>query len=209
MLAYWVRYHEKLTTALLQHLRLLGIVLAISIVIAAVLTLLISSNRRLSNAVVGLFSALYSVPSLAFFALLIPITGIGLDTAVIVLVIYNQYLLVRNFLAGLDSVDPALIEAARGMGMTPVQILLRIKLPLAFPVIMAGIHLAVISTIGIGTIASVIDAGGLGVILFDGLRTQKIVKLLWGTVLSAGLAISANALLSGIEHLARKRLHFS
>jgi osmoprotectant transport system permease protein len=174
-----------------------------------VLTLLIVGHKRLSDAVVNIFGAVYSIPSLALFSLLIPILGIGMDTAIVVLVLYNQFLLIRNFIAGFDSVDPTLIEAACGMGMTPAQVMLKVKLPLAFPVIMAGIQLALISTIGIATIAAVINAGGIGVILFDGLRTHKVVKILWGTVLSGGLAITANLIMSAAERLAANRLHYN
>jgi osmoprotectant transport system permease protein len=207
-LSYGARYHDKLLVALVEHLQIVGITMLISLLLATFITLLIASHRRGAELIVGFFGALYSVPSLAFFALLIPVLGIGMDTAVVVLVIYNQFLLIRNFVAGLNSVDPALTEAARGMGMTATQILLKVRLPLAFPVIMAGIHLALISTIGIATIAAVINAGGIGVILFDGLRSHKIAKILWGTALAAGLAISANILMSLLERIAQRRLHF-
>ncbi|MDR1412502.1 MAG: ABC transporter permease [Actinomycetes bacterium] len=208
-MAYGERYPHKLVDALLQHLQIVGITLMVSLALAVVLTLLLMDHRRAAELAVSVLGALYSVPSLAAFALLIPLLGIGMDTAIVVLVIYNQFLLVRNFLAGLDAVDPSTVEAAIAMGMTPLQVLLRVRVPLAFPVIMAGVHLAIISTIGIATIAAVINAGGIGVILFDGLRSHKIAKILWGTALSAGLAITANMLMTRIERLAEKRLHFS
>ncbi|MDR1029035.1 MAG: ABC transporter permease [Clostridiales Family XIII bacterium] len=208
MLEYFVKYHHKLTEALLQHLLIVGLTLVISIAIASVLTLLIMRSRRLSAFVVRVLGSVYSIPSLALFAILIPFTGIGLKTAVFVLVLYNQFLLIRNFIAGLDSVDARILEAAEGMGMSPARILIRIKLPLAFPVMLAGVHLAIISTIGIATIAAAIGAGGIGSVLFDGMRTRSPVKLLWGTILAAGLAGAANILLVGIERFAAKRLHF-
>jgi osmoprotectant transport system permease protein len=207
MWAYFEKYHYKLTDALAQHLVIVGETLVISIVAASVLTLLIMRNSRLSAIVIRILGSVYAIPSLALFAILIPLTGIGTNTAVIVLSLYNQFLLIRNFIAGLDSVDPQIIEAAVGMGMSPARVLLRVKLPLAFPVMLAGIHLAVISTIGIATIAAAIGAGGIGVILFDGMRTRNPVKLVWGTILAAGLAITANLLLIGIERLAAKRFH--
>lgn len=135
------------------------------------------------------------------FAMLIPVTGLGTKTALIVLTLYNQYLLLRNFTAGLNGVDSAIIEAAAGMGMTTMQILLKIRLPLAKRSIFTGIRLAIVSTTGIATIAATINAGGLGTILFDGLRTLNVVKILWGTVLSAGLAIALNA---GLERIERR-----
>jgi osmoprotectant transport system permease protein len=207
MFEYAQRYHEKLTTALFSHLEIVGLTLAFSILAASILTLLIMRNRSLSRIVIRVLGSAYAIPSLAFFSILIPFSGIGKPTAIVVLVVYNQYLLIRNFIAGLESVDPRIIEAATGMGMSSMQILVKVRLPLAFPVMLAGVHLAVISTIGIATIAAAIGAGGIGTILFDGLRTRNVVKLLWGTILSAGLAILANLLLIGLERLVRRRIY--
>ncbi|MDR2156743.1 MAG: ABC transporter permease [Clostridiales Family XIII bacterium] len=208
MWAYFEKYHYKLTEALSEHLAIVGLTLVISVALASALTLAIMRSPGLSAIVIRLFGSIYAIPSLALFAILIPFTGIGMKTAVLVLVLYNQFLLIRNFIAGLDSVDPQIVEAAAGMGMPPLRILFRIKLPLAFPVILAGIHLAVISTIGIATIAAAIGAGGIGTILFDGMRTRNPVKLVWGTILAGGLAIIANLALIGIEKLAARRFHY-
>ena len=128
-----------------------------------------------------------------------PVTGLGRTTAVIVLTLYNQYILLRSFTAGLRDVDPAVCEAAKGIGMTDMQILTKIRVPLARRAIFAGIRLAVVSTIGIGTIAASINAGGLGTLLFEGLRTINMPKILWGSVLSAMLAVSINRLLKLVE----------
>ncbi|WP_245798835.1 ABC transporter permease [Collinsella vaginalis] len=119
------------------------------------------------------------------------------------MVAYNQFLLVRNFTEGLESVDPAIIEAARGMGMSDRQILVKVQLPLALPLILAGIRLAAISTIGIATIAATINAGGLGEILFSGLRTMNEYKIVGGTLLCAGLAAVVHLGLSGLETVLR------
>lgn len=202
MIEYWTRYHDKLLVALVEHLELVAISLLISLLLAAALTLLCMLSRAVEKVTVSLFSLLYAIPSLAMFALLIPLTGLGKVTAVCVLVIYNQYLLLRNFITGLSGVDPALTNAALGMGMTKVQVLLKIRLPLSRRALMTGVRLAVVSTIGIATIAASINAGGLGAILFDGLCVYNIHKIIWGSLLAAGLAIDANGLLS----LAEKRL---
>lgn len=148
---------------------------------------------------------IYSIPSLALFAILIPVTGLGRNTAIIVLVMYNQYLLLRNFIDGLNQVDASVIEAATGMGMSRMQILVKVRIPLSLRPLFTGIHLAVVSTIGIATIAATINAGGLGSILLDGLRTLNVNKILWGSILSAGLAIIVNAGLSRLEkHMAKR-----
>jgi osmoprotectant transport system permease protein len=199
MIEYLFKYHGKLLTAFLEHLQIVGITLLISIVLAGIVTILIMKSKLLTNLVIQIFGVVYSIPSLALFAMLIPIMGIGKNTAIFVLVIYNQFLLLRNIIAGLDGVDKNIIEAAYGMGMNEWQLLIKIKLPLALPVIIAGIHLAVISTIGIATIAATINAGGIGTILFDGLRTMNTVKIIWGTILSAVLALAADLLLRGVE----------
>ncbi|MDF2985496.1 MAG: binding-protein-dependent transport system inner rane component [Eubacterium sp.] len=199
MIEYFIKYHGKLEKALLEHLQIVSITLVISILLAAAITVLVMKWELVSRIVVNVFSVIYSIPSLALFAMLIPLMGIGKDTAITVLVIYNQFLLIRNFLAGFNMVDKAVVEAAVGMGMSERQVLVKIKLPLAMEAIVAGIHLAIISTIGIATIGATINAGGLGTILFDGLRTQNTAKILWGTVLSAGLAFLANGLLNLVE----------
>ena len=205
MIDYLLQHYNGLLTALIQHLQIVGLTLFYSIILASVITLLIMGRKMISHITVTLLGAAYSIPSLALFAILIPFFGIGRNTAIVVLVLYNQFLLVRNFLAGFESIDPALIEAATGMGMPSFTVLWKIKLPLAFPVIMAGIHLAVISTIGIAVIAATINAGGIGVILFDGLRTINMIKIIWGTILAAGLAITVNLLLTGIQHLVNRK----
>lgn len=192
--------------ALGEHLVIVGVVLAWSLLVAALITLAVRRSRRVEGAVLQVLGALYSVPSLALFSLLIPFTGLGLTSAAIVMVAYNQFLLVRNIVEGLNGVDPGVVEAATGMGMSPAQVLLRVELPLAFPVIMAGVRLAAISTIGTAAIAATINAGGLGTILFSGLRTMNVYKIAGGTILCAAVALVADAALRGIEILFSKRM---
>lgn len=199
MIAFFQKHPEKVYVPLLEHAQITGITLLFSVAIAALLTLAALRWKRVQTILEQIFAVLYSVPSLAMFALLIPVTGLGRTTAVIVLTIYNQYLLMKNFLTGLQETDPAVVEAARGIGMSWLQTVWRIQLPLARKAIFAGIRLAVISTIGIGTIAASINAGGLGSLLLDGLRTMNTAKIFWGAVLSAALAVSMNALLGLIE----------
>lgn len=199
MLAYWTDYHGKILSCAAQHLLITALALAISLALAVALTLVLLPHRRASQIAVSLLGAFYSIPSLALFALMIPLFGIGLAPAIVVLVLYNQFLLVRNFLDGFNQVDSALIEAATGLGMTRRQVLWQVRFPLAFPVLIAGVRLAIISTIGIATIAAVVGAGGIGTILFEGLQSQDPVKLIWGTLLVGGLAIIVNAALGAAE----------
>lgn len=199
MINYFIRYHDKLLKAFLDHIEIVLITLAISIILAAILTILAFYSKAASKVFVNLFSMVYSIPSLALFAILVPLTGLGKITAIIVLVLYNQYLLLRNTLDGLNNVEHSIVEAATGMGMSVSQILFKVRLPLATKPIFAGIHLSVVSTIGIATIAASINAGGIGSILLDGLRTLNTAKILWGTLLSAGLAIAVNGGLNAVE----------
>jgi osmoprotectant transport system permease protein len=199
MVLYWARHADGFAAGLLEHLAITGITLACSLVLAAGITLLIWRHPRLSAIVIQIFGAVYAIPSLALFAILIPVTGLGMPTAVLVLTVYNQFLLLRNIIAGLEGIDPAIIEAATGMGMAPLQVLVRIGLPLAMPAIVAGIRLAVISTIGIATIAATVDAGGLGTLLFQGLRAMNLYKLIGATLLCFVAAAAVGAALRALE----------
>ena len=204
MIAYASRYYDKLLSATLEHLEIVVITLLISLALAAVLTVACSYSKTLSRVLLNLFSMIYSIPSLALLALLIPVTGLGRKTAIVALVIYNHYLLLRNFLAGLDGVDRGVVEAATGMGMTHLQLLWKVQVPLAKGALIAGLRIALVSTVGIATIAASINAGGLGSILFDGLRTMNVAKILWGSILSALLAILIDRLLTLVERKSKK-----
>lgn len=199
MIEYLLKYGDKLGKALVEHMILVSITLLISLCIASFLTLLSMRSTLLPKLLIYLFSVIYSIPSLALFAVLIPVSGLGKVTAIIVLTLYNQYLLLRNFIVGLNEVDASIVESAVAMGMTQMQVLIKIRVPLSKKAIFTGIHLAIVSTIGIATIAASINAGGLGSVLFDGLRTMNINKIVWGSILSAGLAVSANLILNKIE----------
>lgn len=182
-----------------EHLYIVSLTLALSLVIAILISILVLRSKILSNLVLAIFGAIYSIPSLALFALLVPLMGLGKKPAIFVLVVYNQYILVRNVLAGFNSIDSSIIEAATGMGFSKFQLFFKIQLPLALPIILGGIRISAVVTIGIGTIAAVINAGGLGVILFDGLRMNYLPKILWGTIMSAALAFIANQIILYFE----------
>jgi osmoprotectant transport system permease protein len=199
MVDYLLKYPDKLLKAFIGHIEIVLITLIISIILAALLTILTSYSKSASKLLINIFAMIYSIPSLALFAILVPLTGLGKITAIIVLVLYNQYILLRNTIDGLNNVDASIVEAATGMGMSKSQILFQVKLPLVTKPIFAGIHLAVVSTIGIATIAASINAGGIGSVLLDGLRTVNTAKIMWGTLMSAGLAIGVNAVLNVVE----------
>lgn len=206
-LEYTSKHYDKLIQAVLEHLQMVGITLLVSIVLALVISLLIMDRKKIADWVMRAWSMIYAIPSLALFALLIPVTGLGMKTAIVVLVIYNQYILVRSFTEGFCRIDAGVLEAASGMGMTKWQIFAKVRFPLALDSMAAGIHIAIISTIGIATIGATIGAGGLGSILFDGMRTQNAVKIVWGTVLSVALVLAANGVLKIAENKIRQAIY--
>lgn len=201
MIDYFKGSSDKLITALIEHIELTSISLFFALIFAGLVTVLLLFYPKIRQASVYILSLLYAIPSFALFTLLIPLTGLGQRTAIVALVIYAQYTLVRNFLSGLTNVDSSILEAATGMGMTKWQVLTKIQLPLAQSSIFAGLRLATNSIIAIATIGATINAGGIGTILFDGLRMMSLVKLLWGIILAVGLSLLANLLFYLIEEL--------
>jgi osmoprotectant transport system permease protein len=187
-----------------QHLRMTALALLIALAIALPLGVLLVRVRWLRGPVLGALSAIYTVPSLSLLVLLIPFMGLGMAPAIVALVAYAQLVLVRNTVVGLTSVDPAILEAARGMGMNSWQRLLRIELPLALPLILAGIRLATIATIAIGTIAFLVGAGGLGKLLFEGVTTSNPQKILAGSLAVAALSLLANGVFWLLERRAAR-----
>lgn len=176
-----------------EHVVLTLIGVGFGILIAFPVTLLIHRRRRLIGPVLGLAGILYAIPSLALFGLLIPVTGIGLLTAEIALVSYTLLILIRNGLAGLDGVAPEIVEAATGMGHTRIQQLWRVQLPLAIPVIIAGIRIATVTTIGLVAVTALIGQGGLGfVIITIGINRFFPTAILVGVGLSVLLAVLAD-----------------
>jgi osmoprotectant transport system permease protein len=165
----WARENiGRYETPTLQHLELVVISVIAGFVVAFVLALLAHRQSWLRGPLLAVTGVLYTIPSLAFFFLLLPITGIGKDTAIIALAVYTLQIIYRNMMLGLSNVPSSAKEAARGMGYTDRQILLRIELPLAIPEIVAGLRIAVVSTVAIATLAVFISAGGLGTQILNG-----------------------------------------
>lgn len=205
MIEYFIRYNERLLDAMLTHMQLVTIALIIAILIAGLIIYYLINRQIWLKRVTYFFSALYAVPSYALFALLIPVTGLGGDTAVIVLTLYCEYILLRTFSTGINEIEPTIIESAIGMGMTDSELFFRIQLPLASKAIFSGIRLAMTSSIGIATIGATINAGGLGTILFSGLRTQDMVQIMWGMILTVLLCLISNSILKLIEKIALRK----
>jgi osmoprotectant transport system permease protein len=188
---------------LLEHLVLTGIAIAIGLVLAFALALAIRLMPVLYGPVTWITGVLYTIPSLALFALLVPVTGLtSLATPEIPLVSYTLLILVRNMVAGIRSVPADVREAAIGMGYSDSELLWRIELPLALPVIIAGLRVAVVTTIGLVTVTAVIGQGGLGALIMQGIQQFFSTPLLIGAVLSIALAVLFDAALVLVQRAA-------
>jgi len=154
--------------------------------------------------VINTAGVLYTVPSLALFAMLIPFTGLGARPAIVALILYSLLAIIRNTVAGIDAVDPRLLDAARGMGMTGRQRLMLVELPLGLPVILAGVRVATVSAIGIATVAAYVGAGGLGVLIFDGIRTIDGDRIVAGAIPISILALLSDWSLARLGGAARR-----
>lgn len=193
----WVDQHRTLLRhAVLQHAQLTVIAVAIGLAISVPLGLVAWRFRRLEYTILGIAGGLYSIPSIALFAFLVPITGLTVRTAEIGLVSYTLLILIRNVVVGLDSVPPEARDAAVGLGYGPLRRILTVDLPLAAPTIIAGIRLAVVTTVGLVVVASYIDAGGgLGRIISQGFEYDFRTPVVVGGVLSVLLAATLDLIL--------------
>ena len=186
-----------------EHVELTVLALVAASAIALPLGIFVAKNERAGRLVLGVLNTVYTLPSLAVFALLIPVLGIGTLTALVALVAYAQMILVRNVAAGLRGVPRATVDAARGLGMTPAQSHWRVELPQALPVIIGGIRIATVTLIALASLAAWINAGGLGVLILYGLQHDDPGRAVTGSVLAAALAIGADTALRRLERRVR------
>jgi osmoprotectant transport system permease protein len=198
----WLADHlDALVSGLLQHLRLTAIAVAVGFAVSLGLALLALRFRVTLAPINAATGILYAIPSLALFVLLTPITGLTTLTAEIALVSYTLQILVRALLAGVAGVDPAVREAAAGMGYGRSQLLWRVELPLALPVIISGLRIATVTTVGLVPISGLLGSnlGGLGQLIFDGLNRSFPTPLLAGAVATVALAVGLDVALLGVE----------
>lgn len=198
-----VRNGNEIFVRSLEHIVLVAASMAISLAIGLPLGIALVRRARLQRYVIGTANVVQTIPSLALFGFLIPVPwigGIGASTAIVALSLYALLPILRNTCTGIAEVDPAVVESARAMGMTPRQVLWQVQLPLAAPVLLAGIRVATAICIGVTTIAAAIGAGGLGVFIFRGLAMVNNQVILAGAIPAAGLAIAAD---SGLGYLQR------
>jgi osmoprotectant transport system permease protein len=203
---FFLTHRSEILEATLGHVELVLIAMSIAIAIGVPLGMFIVQRPTLRTFFLGIASVFQTIPSLALFGFLIPIPfigGIGRRTAIVALVLYALLPILRNTYVGLTSIDPAVLEAAEAMGMTNMQILTRVRLPLALSIILAGIRTATVITIGVATIAAAIGAGGLGTFIFRGVAMVSDAVILAGAVPAALLAIVADLFLALVERRLR------
>lgn len=197
---YLVKNPGVVLELLVQHVIITTIALVVASLIALPVSLLILRSQRLTTLVIGLLSTFYTIPSIALIILLLPVTGLNEWSVIIALILYVQVILVRNNVAALQGIDPAIMEAARGMGMNRWQLWWRVQLPLALPVMLAGVRIATIVAIGIATVGAKFSAGGLGRLLFDGIAQTGRYDKIWAGAIAVGvLALAVNVALIGLE----------
>ena len=198
----WVGDHgDDILARLREHATLTLWALLLGLVIAFPLALLSAGQRPMRAVVIGLTGVLYTIPSLAAFALLLPFTGLSRTTAIIPLATYTLLILIRNIFAGLDGVPVEVQDAAIGMGYSRMRKLFRVDLPLALPTIFAGIRIALVTVIGLIPVAALIGQGGLGQLMRDGFERDFRTPLVVGVVLTVALAVTADLLVLGIQRM--------
>lgn len=198
----WIGGHtDDIVSRLLHHVIFTLIAVGLGFMISLALSLLVVRWRWLYGVVASIAGILYTIPSLALFAVLVTITGPTVITAEIALVGYTLLILIRNIVAGLDGVPRDVREAAVGMGFSPRQVLFKVDFPLALPVIVAGLRVATVTTIGLVTVSALIGMDNLGTFITDGLSRFFMTPVLLGAVLSIALAVLADVSLLGVQRL--------
>ncbi|WDH96405.1 ABC transporter permease [Paenibacillus urinalis] len=190
---------EDVLSGLLVHIQLVVISMLIAAVVGITLGIIITRVKFLKGVTLGTAGILQTIPSLAMLGFMIPFFGIGMNTAIVALFLYSLLPIIRNTYTGITDVDPAVIEAARGMGMTDMQILFRVQLPLALSVMMAGIRTATVINVGTATLAAFIGAGGLGEFIFLGIQRNIDALTLLGAIPAALLALIIDYVLGLVE----------
>ncbi|NJK66213.1 MAG: ABC transporter permease [Microcoleus sp. CSU_2_2] len=202
MIQFLNRYGAEMVQRSIEHLYLVTIAIFIAILVGIPLGILVTRKPKLKKPILGFANIMQTIPSLALFGLLIPVPvlgGIGDRTAIIALTLYSLLPIIRNTYTGIIGVEPAIREAGKGMGMTDMQLLFQVEIPLALGVILAGVRVATVIAIGLATIAAAIGAGGLGVFIFRGVATVNNQLLFAGAIPAALMALIADFGLGLVE----------
>ena len=191
---------SEVLSLLLEHIELTLLAVLIAVFIGVPLGIFITNYKKLSKIVIGFANLVQAIPSLAILGFLIPVVGIGSVPAIIMVVLYSMLPIIKNTYTGISNINPDMIEAAKGVGMTKTQILRIVKIPLAMPMIMAGIRISGVTAVGLMTIAAFVGAGGLGYLVFSGIQTVDNNLILFGAIPAAILALVIDWVTAKIEY---------
>lgn len=198
---YLIEHPLRVAVLAAGHLELVGVALVVALAFALPLGIFAARHPRVAPWLLGTLGAIYTIPSLALLAVLVELFGLGFTPIFVALVVYAQFMLARNVVAGLTGVDRAQVDAARGLGMSAKQVLVRVELPQALPVLIGGVRIAAIAMIAIATLGGYVGGVGLGVLIFNGLTLHQPQMIVAGSIAASLLAIGVDVLL----RLAEKR----
>jgi len=203
-MTWFLRNWDQVAVALYQHVAIASTALVIAFAIALPVGVWAARNARVYAVALAAAGFLYTIPTLAFLALLIPLAGLGRTNAIIAMVAFALLVLIRNVATGLREVPADVVDAARGMGMSARQRLTRIELPLALPVIVAGLRIAAVTVISVSVVAAYVNAGGLGTLIFSGIATDHAPKIWAGALTACALAIAVDTAFACAEKRLRR-----
>jgi osmoprotectant transport system permease protein len=202
----WLRNNwDQVLVALGQHIVISFTSLAIAFALSLAIGIWAARSDRVFRWSMAISGFLYTIPTLAFLALLIPLVGLGRTNAIICMVAFSLMIMIRNVATGIREVPADVVDAARGMGMRPIEILAKIELPLALPVIVAGLRIATVTVISVAVVAAYINAGGLGTLIFNGISNDFAPKIWAGALTSCVLCVAADLSLASVEGWLRQR----
>ena len=188
------------------HVEIVGVALIVALLLAVPIGIFAARRARVEPWLLGTLGAIYTIPSLALLAVLVQLLGLGFAPIFVALVVYAQFMLARNVVAAIHGVDRAQVDAARGLGMSQAQILMRVEFPLALPVMLGGVRIAAIAMIAIATLGGYVGGGGLGVLIFNGLTLHQPQMIVAGSVAASVLAVAVDGLLRLAERASGERV---
>lgn len=193
--------YPQILSLLIDHLKLTAVSVGLAILIGVPLGILISYAAKSSKPVLSVANIIQAIPSMALLGAMIPLLGIGIVPAIVAVVLYSLLPIIKNTYTGIENINPQTLEAAKGIGLTPFQVLTKVQIPLALPVIMAGVRIASVTAVGLMTMAAFIGAGGLGYLVFSGIRTVNNNQILAGAIPACVLALMVDFILGLVEKL--------
>lgn len=198
---YMSQHIDEILTRGLQHIQITLFAIAIAILIGVPLGVLISYVKPMRKPVLGFANVVQAIPSIAILGFLVPFLGIGERPAIFMVVLYSLLPIIKNTATGLSNINNEMLEAAKGIGMTKFQVLTKVRIPLALPVMMAGVRISAVTSVGLVTIAAFIGAGGLGYLIYSGIRTVNSAQILAGAIPACVLALVVDWLGAIVEKL--------